>query len=152
MSEELGNFSMLELFRLEVDNQAAVLNDGLLALERDRQSATILEALMRAAHSIKGAARMVGIDSGVLLAHAMEDCFVAAQKHELRLGEPHIDLLLKAVDQLLAISRQEEDTAAVEQLATRIRAADQLAPETSPDVVETTRHPELVEELAQSSI
>ena len=28
MSDELGEFSMLELFRLEVDNQATILNDG----------------------------------------------------------------------------------------------------------------------------
>ena len=34
---------------------------------------------MRAAHSLKGAARIVGLDAGVGVAHAMEDCFVAAQ-------------------------------------------------------------------------
>ena len=151
MSEELGNFSMLELFRLEVENQAALLNDGLLALERDQQSAAQLEALMRAAHSVKGAARMVGVDNGVLLAHAMEDCFVAAQTGELRLGAAHIDLLLKAVDQLLAVSRQEEDSAEVEQLATGIRAADRLAPDTPDDAAEAGIHPDLVEEIAQSS-
>ena len=71
MSDELSNFSMLELFRLEVDNQAAILNEGLLALEHGNQSAQQLEALMRAAHSVKGAARMVGNDDGVLLAHAV---------------------------------------------------------------------------------
>ena len=35
---------------------------------------------MRAAHSLKGAARIVGLDVGVRVAHAMEDCFVAAQR------------------------------------------------------------------------
>jgi two-component system sensor histidine kinase and response regulator WspE len=78
MSEELGNFSMLELFRLEVDNQARILSDGLLTLEQSPKDARQLEALMRAAHSIEGAARMVDVDGGVKLAHAMEDCFVAA--------------------------------------------------------------------------
>ena len=73
MSDDLGDFSMLELFHLEVDNQATILNDGLLALEQDARSETQLEALMRAAHSIKGAARMVDIETGVRLAHAMED-------------------------------------------------------------------------------
>ena len=40
---------------------------------------------MRAAHSIKGAARVVGVDPAVSVAHVMEDCFVAAQK-----GSPHL--------------------------------------------------------------
>ena len=38
-----------------------------------------LEALMRAAHSVKGAARIVGLEEAVQVAHVMEDCFVAAQ-------------------------------------------------------------------------
>ena len=121
MSEELGEFSMLELFRLEVDNQASVLSDGLLALEQDAQDARQLEALMRAAHSIKGAARMVDVDAGVKLAHAMEDCFVAAQKGELILQPPQVDLLLKGVDQLIAISRQETDDVLLAHLCEQIR-------------------------------
>jgi two-component system sensor histidine kinase and response regulator WspE len=120
MSEELGDFSMLELFRLEVDNQAGILSDGLLALEQDTQDARQLEALMRAAHSIKGAARMVDVDGGVRLAHAMEDCFVMAQKGELSLLPAHIDLLLKGVDQLVAISRQAGDDSLLDQLCEQI--------------------------------
>ncbi|MCO6414465.1 MAG: hybrid sensor histidine kinase/response regulator [Thiogranum sp.] len=109
MSDDLGNFSMLELFRLEVDSQAAILSDGLLALEQEAQPVQQLEALMRAAHSLKGAARMVDIQPAVTLAHAMEDCFVAAQNGELRLQAQQIDLLLKGVDQLIALSRDETD-------------------------------------------
>lgn len=113
MSDDLGNFSMLELFRLEVDSQASILSDGLLALEQEAQPEQQFEALMRAAHSLKGAARMVDIQPAVTLAHAMEDCFVAAQSGELQLQTRQIDLLLKGVDQLIALSRDETD---VEQL------------------------------------
>ena len=35
---------------------------------------------MRAAHSLKGAARIVGLDAAVRVAHAMEDCFVARSR------------------------------------------------------------------------
>jgi len=122
MSDELGDFSMLELFRLEVDNQARSLNDGLLALEQNAGDSAQLEALMRAAHSIKGAARMVDVDAGVRLAHAMEDCFVGAQKGDFVLDAGQIDLLLNGVDQLVAISRQEADDTRVESLCERIRA------------------------------
>ena len=127
MSDELGEFSMLELFRLEVDNQATILNDGLLVLEQDAQDAKQLEALMRAAHSIKGAARMVDVSSGVELAHVMEDCFVAAQKGELVLQAAQVDLLLKGVDQLVAISKQEADSEGLSiALCDQIRRIDQL--------------------------
>jgi len=126
MSDELGDFSMLELFRLEVDNQATILNDGLLVLEQDAQDAKQLEALMRAAHSIKGAARMVDVSSGVELAHAMEDCFVAAQSGELVLQAAQVDLLLKGVDQLVAISKQEADSEGLSTLCEQIRRIDQL--------------------------
>jgi two-component system sensor histidine kinase and response regulator WspE len=132
MSDDLANFSMLDLFRLEVENQATVLSDGLLALEQDAQSEHQLEALMRAAHSVKGAARMVDIEAGVKLAHAMEDCFVAAQKGELHLHTTRIDLLLKGVDQLIAISRQEANADELEQLTHHILQIDQLEADQAP--------------------
>mgnify|MGYP000205173721 CR=1 FL=1 len=150
MSDELSNFSMLELFRLEVDNQAAILNEGLLALERGNQSAQQLEALMRAAHSVKGAARMVGNDDGVLLAHAMEDSFVAAQSGALQLGDRHVDLLLKAVDQLLAISRHEQDKAEIEHLAQRLRNPEQASDHAAPGEADAVHHRQSMPEPAQS--
>ncbi len=122
MNDDLGNFSMLELFRLEVEGQTAILNDGLLALEQDATAADRLEALMRASHSVKGAARMVDVDQGVRLAHAMEDCFVAAQKGELVLGSGDIDILLRAVDLLSAIAANEYDEQELDALVDRIRA------------------------------
>lgn len=101
IANELGDTSMLELFHLEVDAQATILNEGLLILESQPSSPQALESLMRAAHSVKGAARIVEIDPVVGLAHVMEDCFVAAQNHKVTLGAAQIDLLLQGVDLLL---------------------------------------------------
>jgi len=96
---------MMDLFRLEVQGQVAILNDGLLALESNPQSAQALEKLMRSAHSIKGAARIVALDTVVNLAHSMEDCFVAAQNKAITLNADHVDVLLQAVDLLQGISQ-----------------------------------------------
>jgi len=101
--DQLRDASLLELFALEAESQAETLNAGLLALERDPVAADYLEACMRAAHSLKGAARIVGLDSGVRLAHAMEDCLVAAQGGGIRLTVAHIDALLQGTDLLLRI-------------------------------------------------
>lgn len=100
----LGDSSMMELFSLEVEAQTTILTNGLLALETQPQSAQELEALMRAAHSVKGAARIVGLDAAVQLAHAMEDCFVAAQDQTITLGAEQIDVLLRGVDLLQSLS------------------------------------------------
>ncbi len=100
--DQLRDASLLELFALEAESQAEVLNAGLLALEREPAAASHLDACMRAAHSIKGAARIVGLDGGVRLAHAMEDCLVAAQCG-MRLSAAHIDALLQGTDLLQRI-------------------------------------------------
>ena len=105
------NMSMLELFKMEVESQANVLSDGLLNLEQDPADTTEIESMMRAAHSIKGAARMVGVDSAVKIAHVMEDCFVSAQEGTIVFSREHIDYLLKGVDTIKEISELSEDNA-----------------------------------------
>ena len=104
-SEIISDPAMIDLFQAEVETHVAVLNDGLLALENNPGATEQLEALMRAAHSIKGGARIVGLDAAVRVAHVMEDCFVAAQKGEVLLGSEQIDILLQIVDVLIQLSR-----------------------------------------------
>ncbi|MDR3622596.1 MAG: hybrid sensor histidine kinase/response regulator [Paludisphaera borealis] len=104
MSEDLSGFSMMDLFRMEADERLAVLSQGLVSLEGEASSQAI-EPLMRAAHSLKGAARVVGLDAAVRVAHAMEDCLVAAQKGKVALGSAAIDVLLRGVDFLTAIAQ-----------------------------------------------
>jgi HPt (histidine-containing phosphotransfer) domain-containing protein len=103
---------MLELFRAELDTHLPVLSAGLLALEKDAARPELLEALMRAAHSIKGAARIVGVEAAVQVAHVMEDCLVAAQKGELRFNADAIDVLLRGVDVLTRAEGTEAGTVA----------------------------------------
>jgi two-component system sensor histidine kinase and response regulator WspE len=106
--DDLRNLSMLEIFRVETENQAAILTSGLLELERGPAPPEQLEALMRAAHSLKGAARIVNLAIAVRVAHAMEDCFVAAQHGKIELRRPVIDALFRGVDLLSQISKHDE--------------------------------------------
>lgn len=98
--------SLADLFRVEVESNCAALTAGLLVLERD--PAAGVASLMRAAHSIKGAARIVDVDLAVGLAHAMEDCFVAAQDGRIVLRSEDIDALLRTVDVILTITRESD--------------------------------------------
>ena len=65
--------SLLELFREEARHQAVALSEGLIALEDDPLNVQRIEPLMRSAHTIKGAARIVNLDAAVQVAHAIQD-------------------------------------------------------------------------------
>ncbi|WP_205521444.1 Hpt domain-containing protein, partial [Pseudomonas viridiflava] len=102
--DEMRDASLFELFTLEADAQTQVLSAGLLALERNPTQADQLEACMRAAHSLKGAAKIVGVEFGVSVAHVMEDCLVSAQEGRLLLQPDYIDALLFGTDLLMRIA------------------------------------------------
>lgn len=107
--DQMRDASLLELFSLEADAQTQVLSAGLLALERNPTQADQFEACMRAAHSLKGAARIVGVDAGVSVSHVMEDCLVSAQENRLYLQPEHIDALLQGTDLLMRIATPGND-------------------------------------------
>jgi two-component system sensor histidine kinase and response regulator WspE len=94
---------MLELFRAEVENQTAILTHALMELERGDSQA--FQTLMRAAHSLKGAARIVNHQLAARVAHALEDCFVAAQQHPRKFGQPEFDVLFRGIDLLSQLAK-----------------------------------------------
>ena len=144
MSSDLSQFSMHDLFRLEVDGQRELFTQGLLAIERTPTAAEHLEACMRSAHSLKGAARIVGLSAAVSVAHVMEDCFVAAQQGRIVLGKTRVDLMLRGLDLLVRIGNTPEAEAGQWSEATppevasfQLALANALA--TDPDPVVETR-------------
>ena len=120
--DEMGDMSMLDLFRIEAENQTASLTSGLLAIERAPASPGQLEELMRAAHSLKGAGRSGGIDAAVQVAHVMEECFVAAQNGTLALRQREIDALLAGVDLLSRIAKEPDAQIDVDRVANTLSA------------------------------
>jgi two-component system sensor histidine kinase and response regulator WspE len=171
---DLGGFSLHELFRAEAETHAAALSEGLVRLE-GTSDPSVVEPLMRAAHSIKGAARVVGLDIGVRLAHAMEDVLVAMQKGREGIAPARIDQLLKGTDLLASLAKVEESAvpawseandAAVDGVISELRAAPPAAsvapppsaapaaPAPSPepaDVVIAPRHPAAVPAAAPAA-
>ncbi|MDA1025999.1 MAG: ATP-binding protein, partial [Planctomycetota bacterium] len=106
---DLGGFSMFDLFREEAETHCASLESGLLKLEANPTDGGVaIEPLMRAAHSVKGAARIIGLDIAVGLAHAMEDVFVAVQDGKETLVSERVDQLLAGTDLLRSLSAIDE--------------------------------------------
>lgn len=115
----LEDFSLMELFRMEAETQTNVLSEGLLELEEDPDKLERVQELMRAAHSLKGAARIVNLEPAVKISHQMEDSFVAVQEGRLKLQSADVDRLLSALDQLKSIALWEEETIEAKTIETR---------------------------------
>jgi two-component system chemotaxis sensor kinase CheA len=71
-----------KLFEAESAEHLARLDDGLLRLEKTPADPALLEEVFRESHSLKGAARMLGLGKIETAAHGLESIFNAARKGE----------------------------------------------------------------------
>ncbi len=90
------------IFQAELGEQAQVMIDGLLLLEKQPQQTNneVITTIFRAAHNIKGAARGIGAQEVGDIAHRIETLFSLIQKKSLVVTSPLIDLCLDAVDKM----------------------------------------------------
>ncbi len=88
---------MLDLFRSELETGVGTLDQGLVGLESG-QSRETMDAIVRAAHSIKGAARIVGLNSIVSIAGVMENMLTSIRDGKIIPGPEHSDLLREGTD------------------------------------------------------
>jgi two-component system, chemotaxis family, sensor kinase CheA len=92
---------LLATFRDETKEHLAAISDGLLALEKaaePEKRQAILEAVFREAHSLKGAARAVGMGGIESLSHALEGVFAGFRRQEVVPSPVLFDLLHRATD------------------------------------------------------
>ena len=94
---------LMAVFQAELEEHVGALNHGLLALEGDLHSENreaLLAEVFRAAHSLKGAARGVGVTDVETLAHKLEDILNAFRQGELSSTPGIFDALFPLVDAL----------------------------------------------------
>ncbi|PKO00741.1 MAG: hypothetical protein CVU42_02630 [Chloroflexi bacterium HGW-Chloroflexi-4] len=93
----------LPIFQAETEDHLTTLEDGLVRLEQDDRDPELLQALFRAAHTIKGTAGMIGHKRLVEITHVLENAFDAVRKSELPISTNLIDLCLDTVDILRSL-------------------------------------------------
>jgi two-component system chemotaxis sensor kinase CheA len=98
------------LFAAESEEHLAHLDDGLLRLEKTPADPPLLEEMFRESHSLKGAARMLGLTGIEGAAHGLESLFNAARKGET----PLTPALLKPMNAALADLRRRVGDALLE--------------------------------------
>ncbi len=101
-------------FLEEAQDYLDTIESVLLGLEGSYIDAQQMDAVLRAAHSVKGGAGMMGFGTLSQLAHRLEDSFkvLKAQRNSISIDAELESLLLKAVDrlrQVLTLNRQGSD-------------------------------------------
>jgi two-component system, chemotaxis family, sensor kinase CheA len=84
----------------ELEEQVRMLNAGLLALEKKPRDEDTVRSLFRAAHTIKGAARVAGFSLIEEACHALESVFAAVRSGDRTLAGGEFAILFAAVDAL----------------------------------------------------
>ena len=99
-------------FRAELSEHTQTMNDGLLAIEQNRapkaDGEEHLATIFRAAHSLKGAARAVGVSAIEQIAHALEDVLGHLQKNTLTPSPAMFTACYKAIDAIQVVEKAYE--------------------------------------------
>ena len=91
---------ILNIFRGETEEIIQKMNNNLLQLENTPDNKDLLVYLFRDAHSLKGAARMIGFNNIQRLAHKTEDVLGLAKENKIEINREISDALYKATDLL----------------------------------------------------
>ncbi|MEI7556045.1 hybrid sensor histidine kinase/response regulator [Candidatus Chlorohelix sp.] len=95
---KLERDKFLPKFKEEADKQLLQISQQLVDLERDSQNLELINSIFRAAHTLKGNARMLNIIPVSNLAHEMETIFSEMRDGKLAMRPETTDLLFEALD------------------------------------------------------
>lgn len=90
----------LQIFLAEANEHLQVLDEGLVRLERAGDDPSLLQALFRAAHTLKGSAGVIGHRRMADLTHAMETVLDGVRKGASVPDAAMTDTLLESLDAL----------------------------------------------------
>ncbi|MBC7286545.1 MAG: chemotaxis protein CheA, partial [Armatimonadetes bacterium] len=119
---------MLEIFLSEAEEQLSVMDQALLTLEKRPDNRQAIDALFRAAHTVKASAAAQGFDDIASLSHAIESAMDVVRAGELEFTSDIADVLLGAVDALRimldAATSGEQPAVNIGELLERLQAID----------------------------
>ncbi len=122
---------LLEMFLTEAGDLIADASQGLVALERARDDAEVLNQVFRSFHTLKGSSGMFPFGALTRLLHAVEDVLSAVRAHDAELTPALVDVLLACTDRVGRWLENIADTEALPpdadadsaSLSTQVRAA-----------------------------
>lgn len=94
----------MPIFMAEAEEQLQVLDEGLVRLEHEAQDEDIIQAIFRAAHTLKGAAGMISHKRMVDVTHMLETALDDLRKQQIVADPFMIDLCLESVDTIRSLA------------------------------------------------
>ena len=89
---------ILSIFNQESEEIIHRLNNNILELEKNPQNKNIIVELFRDAHSLKGAARMIGFNDIQAIAHKIEDILGFARDEKISINSEITDVIYQSID------------------------------------------------------
>ena len=93
----------LKVFLQEAEEQLELLDEEIVRLEREEDTAPLLQEIFRAAHTLKGSAGMIGHHQMADLAHSMENLLDQLRQGTTGVSTIIVDALLGGLDLLRAM-------------------------------------------------
>lgn len=90
----------LHIFLAEADEHLQTLDEGLVRLEHQGDDPALLQAIFRAAHTLKGSSGAIGHQRMAELTHALETALDGLRKRTLAVSPDLVDVCLEALDAL----------------------------------------------------
>ncbi|MBC7872206.1 MAG: Hpt domain-containing protein, partial [Chitinophagaceae bacterium] len=145
----MNDSELLNIFYIEVNEYLEALNNALLQVEMIAPSEAAYTAqvreMNRVAHSMKGAARAVGLSLIETIAHHMEEVFAAVQREELALTPDAADTLYDSLDLIQnAVDGEENNPDALTLVLANLEALMEGEPLQSGDVTSDSRQMAIV--------
>lgn len=154
MSVDMSQF--YEVFFDESEELLAEAERLLLQLDIDNPDVEDLNAIFRAAHSIKGGAATFGFMDMAEITHVLENLLDKIRKHEMALTGDHVDAFLAAKDVLkmeldghrLDAEVDQEQVAEVKMILSSLANAGGVAIKPAPNVSTSSPSPDSVASVA----
>ncbi|CCU80805.1 Signal transduction histidine kinase CheA [Halanaerobium saccharolyticum subsp. saccharolyticum DSM 6643] len=99
----------LKIFFAEAKEYIEVLNNGILTLENNPEDKETIDAIFRAAHSLKGMAAAMGFEKLTELTHKLENSLDKIREGEIKVKTEFIDLLFQALDNIQYLVKAVEE-------------------------------------------
>ncbi|MCA0446458.1 MAG: hybrid sensor histidine kinase/response regulator [Bacteroidetes bacterium] len=87
-----------QIFLIEADENIQKISGDLLELEKDLSNISIIDGILRSAHTLKGSAAMMKFANMSKLGHKMEDVFTLLRDEKIPADRDLIDIMLKGTD------------------------------------------------------
>ncbi|MGM0499784.1 MAG: chemotaxis protein CheW [Bacillota bacterium] len=99
----------LKIFFAEAKEYIEVLNNGILTLENNPEDKETIDAIFRAAHSLKGMAAAMGFEKLTELTHKLENSLDKIREGKVKVKTKFIDLLFQALDNIQYLVKAVEE-------------------------------------------